>query len=184
MILSGVTAVFTMLSAWTPDKKKSFLFQTAQCLVYAAASWFFGVYPAIVSMLVCAVRNYLVAEEKYTRRVAYLLTVIAGVAGVASNTSGFLGLIPVIATVEYGIFLGMFQTQISSKANTLVNLLLWVGYDFLIRDFINGSVDSVSSVLAVLSIVRILRAANAGAPDGAGKQADHPEGTGMRKEVL
>lgn len=161
LIFSGVTAVFTMLSAWTPDKKKSFFFQTAQCLIYAGASWFFGVYPAIISMLVCAIRNYLVAKEKYTRAVAVILTSITAAAGIAANTSGFIGMLPVIATVEYGIFLSMFQSRVSSKANTLANLLLWVGYDFLIRDFINFTVDSVSSVLAVVSIIRITHDANA-----------------------
>lgn len=155
--LSGVTAVFTMLSAWTPDKRKSFFFQVGQCLAYAAASWFYGVYPAVVSMIVCAVRNYLVAKEKYTVRSAAVLTVLAGVIGLAANTSGFIGLLPVAATMEYGIFLCLFQSQAGSKANNLANLLLWVVYDFLIRDFINFSVDGISSVFAVLSMIRIVR---------------------------
>lgn len=155
--LSGVTAVFTMLSAWTPDKKKSFFFQIAQCLAYAAASWFFGVYPAVISMLVCAVRNYLVAKDRYTLRPALILTSAAAVIGLITNTSGFTGMIPVIATVEYGIFLYLFQSSTASRINILVNLLLWVIYDFLIRDFINCTVDSVSSALAIVSVIRILQ---------------------------
>lgn len=156
-ILSGVTAVFTMLSAWTPDKRKSFFFQIAQCLAYAAASWFYGVYPAVISMLVCAVRNYLVGAEKYTARSAIILTTLAAVIGFATNTSGFMGLLPVIATMEYGIFLWMFRSPAGAKANIIANLSLWVIYDFMIRDFINGTVDSVSCAFAVISMVRILR---------------------------
>lgn len=154
---SGITAIFTMLSAWTPDKRKSFFFQAAQCLAYAVASWFYGVYPAVISMLICAVRNYLVSREKYTARAAVLLTASAAVIGFATNTSGFMGLIPVIATVEYGIFLEIFQSLPATRANVLVNLALWVIYDFMIHDFINFTMDSISSILAFISLIRVLR---------------------------
>lgn len=157
--LSGVTAVFTMLSAWTTDKRKSFGFQTAQCLTYAAASWFYGVYPAVFSMILCAVRNYLVAKEKYTMRASVTLTLAVAVIGFASNTSGFLGLIPVFATMEYGVLLSLFRGKVSTRVNVLVNLALWVSYDFMIRDFINFTVDSVSVILALISIIRVLQSA-------------------------
>lgn len=160
-ILSGVTAVFTILSAWVPDKRLSFFFQTAQCLAYAAASWFYGVYPAVVSMLLCAGRNYLVAKENYTMRSAVILTAAAAFIGVATNTSGVIGLIPVIATMEYGILLVLFRGNISSKANLILNLGMWAVYDFSIRDFINGTVDSVSCILAVISVIRIIRLSGA-----------------------
>lgn len=160
-IFSGVTAVFTFLSAWVPDKKSSFYFQTAQCLAYAAASWFYGVYPAIVSMILCAVRNYLVAKEKYTVRWAVILTVAVAVIGLATNTSGAIGLIPVIATMEYGIFLALFRGPAATKANLITNLGMWAVYDFLIRDFINGPIDSVSCCFAVVSMIRVVRTTEA-----------------------
>lgn len=156
-IFSGVTAVFTMLSAWVPDKRKSFFFQVAQCLAYAAASWFYGVYPAVISMLLCAVRNYLVAKEKYTFPWAVVLTAVVAVLGFATNTSGIKGLLPVIATMEFGILLCVFKSPVGAKMNILVNLAIWIVYDLTIRDFINATMDSISCVLAVAAVFRILR---------------------------
>lgn len=154
--LSFVTACFTMAASWTKDPKRTYWYQMVQCIVYSFAAYFFGVYSAIIMMVLSAWRNYLIAVDKYRAAYCFIFSALALVVGTAVNTSGIIGLITVAATVQYSLCGYYFKSDIAVKVNVGVNLALWLSYDFLVRDIFSGVMDSVSAVLAVVTIFRIL----------------------------
>ncbi len=157
MTLSFVTACFTLASSWTKDPIRTYEYQFWQCFVYAFAAYFFGVYPCIFMMLINALRNLLIARQKYSGRTCILFSLIALILGIWSNQSGLIGMISIVATVQYTICSYYLKKDIPVKVNVAFNLGLWLCYDFLVRDIFSGTMDSISAVLAVITIFRILK---------------------------
>lgn len=154
-ILSGVSAVFTVASSWVPDKKKSYLLQVGQCLVYAAASVFFGMYATVVTMLLCAARNGLEAYEKFRLGICVPFCVVIAVLGAVFNRSGLLGFLPVIATVVYSLGCCLYKSLLSTKLNIFADLTIWAVYDILIADIPSSIIDSIGALVALAAFFRI-----------------------------
>ena len=154
-ILSLISACFTFASSWTKDPDCTYWYQVGQCLVYAAASYFFGVYPSIIMMLINAFRNVLVATGKYKPAFCFLFSVLALVFGLMTNTSGFVGYLSILATVQYSICSYYMRGEIPVKINNFINLAIWLSYDILILDVFTGITDVISIVLTTLTVKRI-----------------------------
>lgn len=156
-ILSFITACFTCASSWSKKPSKSYYFQVAQCLVYSAAAWFYGVYACTVMMLINALRNYLVASGRYGKWQCVVFSILALGLGLWSNTSGITGLLTVAATIQYSVCSYLLKREIPVKINIIINLFIWLSYDFLVKDFFSGLMDVIGAVLAVITIFRICR---------------------------
>lgn len=156
-IISGICAVFTVSASWVPDKKKSYLIQVAQCLTYAVASVFFGMYATVATMILCAVRNGLEAYGRFTLRLCIPFCAAIATLGIVFNTAGIIGLIPVFATVIYSLGCCLYKSLLSTKINIFVDLFLWTLYDILILDIPSTAVDSVGAVVAIAAFFRIRR---------------------------
>jgi len=155
-LLSGVTACFTLASAWTKHPQRTYLYQVAQCLVYAVAAYFFGVYSCIVMMLINAMRNYLVSKQKFTLALCFLFCGLAIGLGLWFNQRGIIGLLSILATVEYTILSTLLKEAKAVKINVLINMMIWFVYDCLVTDIFSGLVDGVSILLAAITFVRML----------------------------
>ena len=152
---SFVTACFTMAASWTKDPHRTFYYQTAQCLVYAVAAYFYGVYPCIIMMLICALRDYLIGAQKYQKIHCLFFFVLALGLGLWTNSSGIVGLLSILATLQITVCAYFLKKPVLVKINVGVNLIIWLIYDFLILDFFSGIVDLVGIVLAFLAAWRI-----------------------------
>lgn len=160
MLFSFITACFTLAASWTKNPSRTYWYQVGQCLVYAVAAYFFGVYPCIIMMIINAFRNYLVATEKYTLFYCLLFSVLALILGLWSNTSGVVGLLTIGATIQYSVCSFFFTKDIPVKLNVFVNLAIWFCYDILVRDLFSGIMDFIAGILAIITVFRILRNSN------------------------
>ena len=156
-IFSFISACFTVASSWTKDPKRTYFYQVLQCLVYAAAAYFFGVYSTIVMMLINAFRNYLVAASKYTVRWMALCSALSLIVGLWVNGHSLAGYISIFATVYYTIASFYLVDAKAVKINVAIDLTLWLIYDILVIDISSGVVDLVSVILAVVTFFRICR---------------------------
>ncbi len=155
-VFSFITACFTFASSWTKDSRRTYWYQVGQCLVYSVAAYFYGVYPCIIMMLINAFRNYLVAAEKYAVWHCIAFSFAALILGLWTNTSGIIGLLTIIATIQYSLCSYFLKKEIPVKVNIVLNLLIWLCYDMFVRDFFSGVMDSIATVLAIITIFRIL----------------------------
>ena len=154
-ILSVITALFTAASGWVPDRKKTFQLQTAQCLIYAVASYFFGMYATIVTVLLCSWRNWMESNERFTVKICVPFCILVTLLGLIMNRAGLTGLLPVAATLLYSVGCCVFKDLLITKANILVNLLLWTLYDLLIADYPSLIMDSIGAAVAAAAMLRI-----------------------------
>lgn len=153
-LFSLVAACFTVLSAWSRDRKRIYLYQAAQCFILAIANIFFASPSGTTTFLLCALRNCLIARDRFTGRRCALFTLSVAALGILSNTRGPVGLIPVITTAIYSVACFYVKSARAIKLNLLVNLILWTVYELMIGDYVSAAADSVSAAAALVSLTR------------------------------
>ena len=156
-LISLVAAGFMAASCISQDNRRVFLYQSLECALIAVASVFFQSYAAVTTMILSALRNWFVAKNRYTRSVMIVFVIVTTVLGIAVNTRGLLGLMPVIATAEYAICCHYIRGVLATKYSILINVLLWVIYSFLVMDFSTAISDSVMLVLDTIVIIQMHR---------------------------
>lgn len=152
--ISLIAAYFTAKSSWAKDIWHIYFYQVVQCLLLAAASVFFQSYAGIISLLACALRNYLAATGRLTKQMTLFCLFIILVPGILVNNRGAVGWLVIAANVIYtiGVFLAKKETAI--KWNILLNLTLWMVYEILIVDIPSAAADAVGWAAAAASLVR------------------------------
>ena len=102
-------------------------------------------------MLACALRNYFVWAGKtgaFRLALTLFLTVFLGV---LCNNLGWIGLFPVLASVQITLCGWLIEGEKGNKIALFFNLFFWSVYGFLIGDFPTGIVNGVLCLLLPLS---------------------------------
>lgn len=145
--ISFVAAIFMVASCVVKRKRTIFLCQFLECALLAVASVFFGSLAGMATLVLSAIRNLLVANDRYTKPMMTVFLILTIVAGVLANTRGLVGLLPVFATVEYTICCHYIVGEKATKCSIFVNVLLWVIYSFLICDLSTAVSDTIVLLL-------------------------------------
>ena len=66
-IISLAAAAFLAASCVMKSRNGIFAMQFMNCALLAAASYFFGSYAAISTLILCCVRNVLILRERFTK---------------------------------------------------------------------------------------------------------------------
>lgn len=156
-VISIVSACFTAASSWTISKQKSYRYQVFQCLTLAVASIFFHSWSGVTTLLLCAVRNYLVSKNLFKGKVVWITLMILVGIGILVNNRGIVGWIVILATCVYTIGSCKAQRPLAVKANITFNCAMWSLYDFLILDIVSGAMDVMATILTLVSICRLIR---------------------------
>lgn len=157
-IISFVAAVLLGLSGITKHPKRVFVYQVLESALLALASFVFGSYAAVVSALVSGARSCFVVFGKYTRGAMLVFSVLGVVIGFVTNTKGTIGLLPVLATLEFTYVSYRYKDSIKGlKWGLILNLALWDVYAFRILDFSSGIAWIITLAATAVSLVGIYR---------------------------
>ena len=153
-LISLAAAVFLAVSCIVKDHKKVFLWQTVNCLLLAVSSYFFGSFAGITTLFLCALRNILIVTDRYTKP-AMLVTLVSVIAsGLIANNKGIIGLLPIVATVEYTICCHYVHGKNATRWSIFANEVIWVLYSLLILDVSTAVSDLVIIVVDIVAIVK------------------------------
>lgn len=155
--ISLVAAVFTFASCYSHNKKRIYFYQVGQCLILSVANLFFCSYAGIVTLALCALRNFLLGIDKFNK---YFCITIAGLMlliGAMINNNGAVGWIVISANVIYTIGGYFAKKELAIKLNIILDLVLWVIYEILITDIPSLIADVIGVVIAIVSVIRILK---------------------------
>lgn len=76
-IISLIAAVFLAVSCTVKTRNKVFIMQFMNCALLAVASYFFGSYAAITTLVLCCIRNIFILKDKFTKPVmAVIITLV------------------------------------------------------------------------------------------------------------
>ena len=145
-IVSLAAAVFLAVSCAVKDRKQIFVLQFMNCAVLAAASYFFSSYAAISTLALCCVRNIFIMRDRFTKLVI--------ICGLLANNRGIVGLLPVIATVEYTMCCHFITEVKKNRVSILVNEIIWIVYSFIIMDYSTAVTDIIVVIVDILAIIK------------------------------
>ena len=152
--ISFVAAIFTCASSISKDKKRIYFYQVGQCLILAVANIFFHSYAGIITLILCAARNFLLGIDKFNKYVCISLAALMLILGLLLNNNGYIGYIVIAANVIYTIGGYIAKKEIAIKINIIIDLALWIVYEILLIDIPSLVFDVMALILAVISIFR------------------------------
>ena len=155
-IISFVAAVLLGLSCWSKNPKRVFIYQFIENLFLSLSSLVFGSYSAAVSTLLSTVKSFIIVKGRYKKKTMIFFVISIAVLGVLTNTKGLIGLLPVIATVQF-TYCNYKLTSIKGiKWTFIINLLIWDIYAFWIRDFSSGIAWAITLIVTIVSLMTIM----------------------------
>ena len=153
-IISFAAAIFLAVSCVVKSRKQIFILQFMNCAVLAVASYFFGSYAAITTLALCCIRNIFIMKDKFSVLIMTVILILVIACGVLTNNRGLIGLLPVIATVEYTICCHNITDVGKTRISILVNEAIWIIYSFLVLDFSTAITDIIVVTVDIVSIAK------------------------------
>lgn len=156
-LISFAAAVCMLLSAFSPQRNKLFFLQFLECALLALANIFFASYAGVWVLLLSAVRNILVAKEKYNKKIMVIFASLTVILSLLTNNRGLVGLIPMVATVQYTVCSEYIRGILGTKVSMAVNTLFWIIYSAVILDFSTAISDAVVLLATLGSLWKLSR---------------------------
>ena len=153
-IISFAAAIFLAVSCVAKSRKQIFILQFMNCAVLAVASYFFGSYAAITTLALCCIRNIFIMKDKFSVPIMTVILILVIACGILTNNRGIIGLLPVIATVEYTICCHYITDVGKTRISILVNEAIWIIYSFLVLDFSTAITDIIVVTVDIVSIAK------------------------------
>lgn len=96
-MISLVAGIFLRVSLCVNNDKKVYKFQFLNTFVLMIASLFFNSLVGAFLMAIASARLFIVYKDRFTLHWMAFFLVLSVVLGLAVNTRGFIGLIPIVA---------------------------------------------------------------------------------------
>ena len=155
-IISLVAGVFIILSMWVNDEKKAYFYQFLNAFILMFSSVFFFSWTGVTTMAIAASRNMMVYKDRLTRNWTIFFIVISIVLGLAVNTMGFVGLLPIIAIVQITLCNYYLKSIKTIKTGFIINSAIYVVYFLAILDFSSAVIESFTALVGIVSLYRLL----------------------------
>ncbi len=158
IIIANIIAfIASILMAYTGIlKKKStiILVQTIQIALFVLSNLMLGgITGAIVNAISC-VRNILCYKDKLGKLSKTLIVISTVVLSLIFNNLGIIGLLPIMATVLYTLFMDV-KDIIKFKYLSGFISLLWGIYDIFIKSYSSAFFDFLTIITTLVSIIKI-----------------------------
>ena len=151
-LISVLSAYFMIKSSVSTGKKKIFTWQALQNLVLGTSNILLGSFSGVTTHLLSGIRNILVANNLFSKKLCIILLFATTSLGLYTNTRGLLGTIPVLATIFYTLGSYLFTKDNHIKLNLALNMTLWSIYDLSILNFVSFGIDIVIILIILRSV--------------------------------
>lgn len=155
--ISFVAAIFMVASCMMKQRHRVFQMQFMQCMLLSVASYFFQSYAGLIANFVSGIRNITVAKGYFNKKVMIVFLLVSVLLGIAFNNRGWIGLIVVVANVQFALCCYFFTSLKGTRWSIWFNLVLWIVYSFLIADFATAISDSVVFIINSYMLCNIYR---------------------------
>lgn len=159
IILGNLFAIFAMcsdsISSSQKTAKRVLLVQCASQVFYGLGSLVLGGYSAVAQSFVSILRN-IAAIRKINNRIIEWTLVGLGVAlGLFFNNLGLVGLLPVIANLEYSIAVFRFKdNERALKISYMICCLLYAVFSLAILNFVGVISNMVIVVTTIIFLIK------------------------------
>ena len=155
-IISLIAGIFIILSMWVNDEKKAYFYQFLNAFILMISSVFFFSWTGVVTMAIAASRNLMVYYDRLTMKWTVFFIIISVVLGLAVNTLGFVGLLPIIAIIQITLCNYYLKTIKPIKTSFIVNSGIYIVYFLAILDFSSAAIESITALIGVISLIKLI----------------------------
>lgn len=153
-IFSLVAALLLAYSTFSKDKDKMIGKQIWHAVYCALSNFCLGAYSGLSTNILTGVRNYLTVKGWFNLPILIIYSVLNVGIGYMVNTKGLIGLLPAIAGVEYAIFLYKTKSAQVMRYALIINLLMWVVYDFMVMSYPMFVMDIIIIIVTAINAIR------------------------------
>lgn len=154
--ISLVAGIFIILSMWVNDEKKAYFYQFLNAFILIISSVFFFSWTGVITMAIAATRNLMVYRDKLTFQWMVFFIIISVVLGLAVNTMGFVGLLPIIAIIQITFSNYYLKSIKTIKISFIVNSAIYIVYFLAILDFASAGIESFTALVGLISLTKLL----------------------------
>ena len=120
--ISFVAGIFLILSMVVNDEKRAYKHQFLNAFVLMISSVFFLSWTGVTTMAIAATRNIMVYKDRLTLNWTIFFIVLSVAVGLAVNTMGIIGLLPIMAIIQITI------------CNYALKEIKWIKLSFIVNE--------------------------------------------------
>ena len=153
-IIALVASLVMVYSGILKEKKRFLYVQTIQICLFALSDFILGgITGAIINLFSC-IRNVLCYKDKLNLNAKIILIILSVSISIMFNNLGLIGLLPVISTVVYIIFMNT-KDIIKFKLLNVLTTFMWLVYELVIKSYTSAVFDFFGIVTNIVAIVQI-----------------------------
>ncbi len=159
LIVGNACSLFAMGSDSISSSRKNvnsmLWFQNLSQLFYAVGSILLKGYSAAVQNAVCILRNLAVIKGIKSKTVEWVLIILGVVIGLLSNNLGFIGLLPILANLQYSLAIFKFRSnERALKISFLITCILFIFFSLKILNFIGVITNTVVAISTIIMLIK------------------------------
>ena len=157
LIFSNIASLAaTLVDIFSASRKKArdlLLVQTVGQCLFGLSVLLVQSYSAAVQNAICIIRNLAAACKVKSRVLEWALVILAVVLGLCLNTNGWVGLLPILASLEYTLAIFHFKDrEVPIKIAFAIHAVLYLIFDFLVKIYI-GAISNCVLVITTMMFV-------------------------------
>ena len=159
--ISLIAGLFIIASLIVNDDKRAYKYQIYNAAILVIASFFFESLVGAVIMAIAAARLTMVYKDKFSIRWAIFFLILSISVGLAINTLGLVGLIPIVAVTQITICNYAYKDIRWIKLSFIVNESFYIFYFLLISDYASTLIQMLTVTIGSISYVKLVSDRNA-----------------------
>lgn len=153
-IIALIASILMVLAGLQKKKKKILFIQIIQIGLSIISNIVLGGYTgAIINALSC-VRDILCYKDKMGTKEKIIIIILAIGLSLAFNNLGWIGLLPLVATITYISFMDT-KNVVKFKMLIIFSMIMWLAYDLYIKSYTSSVFDFLSIVANIIAILQI-----------------------------
>lgn len=137
-IIGLMCTIFCLLSTFCKTKKSMMKMQCIDCTCGIISCLILRGYSGALTQTINLIRNIIIYKEKMNKILQIICLAVIIIVGVIVNNKGALGLLPMIASVEYALIIMKTEDTNTIRLGLAFNNILWIIYDIVIQSYLNA----------------------------------------------
>lgn len=153
-VVALIASLLMVYAGTIKDRKKIIYIQTLQISTFTLSALILGGYTGAIVNLISIARNILCYKDKLTNSMKAILILLSIIFSLLFNNLGFLGLLPLISTVIYTLFMDV-KSAIKLKLLIVFTIMFWLIYDILIHSYTSAVFDFFTMIFHTITICQL-----------------------------
>lgn len=153
-IIALLASILIVFISYAKNKKNIIILQTLQVSLLTLSNLILGGLTGAIINAITIVRNILCYKNKLTKLNITIISVLLIVLSLYFNNLSLIGVLPLISTVIYTVFINTKSTIIL-KLLLLLNMICWGIYDFTIQSYTSAIFDFLGIITSIISICQL-----------------------------